>query len=112
MEEFTETEPSYLAERSYPSISLGTLVLVNGPLLGLVSLLLVAANHAEGYLGGLGQILAIWGLMGQGALLNLVLSGTAKGSRVGYLIMAALYGGVFAFFMWVFSHMGNLKPGG
>ena len=110
MEEFTETEPSYPVERSYSSIS--PLVLLNAPLLGLVGLLLVAASQAEGYLGGMGQILAIWGLMVLGALLNLVLSGTTKGSRVGYLLMAALYGGDFAFFMWVFGHIGNLKPGG
>jgi hypothetical protein len=57
-------------------------------------------------------MLAIWDPMGLGALLNLVLSSTAKSSRVDYLIVAALYGAAFSFFMWMFSHMGNLKPSG
>jgi len=112
MEDFTAPEPSYPVVCSYPSSNLGHLALINGPLLGLVVLLLVAASQAEGYLGGLGEMLGIFGLMGVGTVLNLVLSGTTKGSRVGYLLMAALYGAVFSFFMYVFSHMGNLKPGG
>jgi hypothetical protein len=44
MKEVTETEPSYLVERSYPSTNFGPLVLVNGPLFSLIVLLLVAAS--------------------------------------------------------------------
>lgn len=112
MKEFTETESSYPVERSYPSSNLGHLLLVNGPLLGLVALLVLAASREEGYLGGLMQLMAVGLLMGLGALLNIALAGNTKGSRVGYLIMSFLYGGVFLFFAYVFSHMGNLKPGG
>jgi hypothetical protein len=118
MEDFTESEPSYpvayshATERSYPSSNLGHLALVNAPLLGFIALLMLASSRAEGYLGGLGELLGIFGLVGLGTLLNLVLSGTTKGSRVGYVLMAALYGSVFFFFAYVFSNMGNLKPGG
>ena len=116
--DFTEPEPSYPvpraypAARSYPSLNLGQVALVNGPLLGLVALLGAAASQAEGYLGGLGQMLAIWALMGLGVILNVILSGTTKGSFVGYLLMAALYGAAFLFFAYAFSNMGSLKPGG
>ena len=90
----------------------GSLALLNGPLLGLVGVLLIAAKQADGYMGGFGEMLAIFGLMGLGALLNLKLSLTTKGNRAGYLLMASLYGAVFAFFIYDLSHMGNPKPGG
>jgi hypothetical protein len=112
MEDFTEPEPSYLVERSYPSSNLGRVALINAPLLGLIGLLFMAANQAEGYLGGLGQMMAIWGLTGLGALLNLMLVSQTKGSRVGYQLMVFLYGIVFCLFTYVFTSMGNLKPGG
>jgi len=112
MEEFTESAPSYPLERSYPSSTLGHLLLINGPLLGVVVVLLIAASQAEGYLGGLGEMLAVMGLMGLGTLLNLILSATTKGSRAGYLLATALYGIVFFLFISAFSHMGNPKPGG
>jgi hypothetical protein len=102
------TEP----ERSYPSSKSGHLLLINGLLLGVVALLFVAASQEEGYLGGLLEMMAVMGLMGLGALLNVILSATTKGGRAGYLVMAALYGAVFFFFMSAFSHMGSLKPGG
>ena len=63
-------------------------------------------------MGGFGEMLAIFGLMGLGALLNLKLSATTKGTRVGYLLMAAFYGAVFAVFVYELIHMGNPKPGG
>lgn len=91
---------------------MGRLALLNGPLLGLVLLLFIAANQAEGYLGGFGEILAVWGLMGLGAFLNLIAAATTTGTRVGYVLMAVLYGAVFYYFLYAFSHMGNLKPGG
>ena len=112
MEEFTESAHSYPVERTYPSSNLRHLLLLNVPLLGLVVVLLLAASQAEGYLGGLGEMLAVMGLMGLGTLLNLILSATTKCSRAGYLIATGLYGIVFFFFMSAFSHMGNLKPGG
>lgn len=112
MEDFTEPEPSYQVERSYPSSNLGQLALINGPLLALIGLLLSAAANAEGYLGGLGQLLAIWGLMGLGALLNLMLASKTKDSRVGYQLMAFLYGAVFCLFTFAFGSIGRLKPGG
>lgn len=112
MEDFTDPEPSYPVERSYPGSNLGHLALINGPLLALIGLLFMAAQQAEGYLGGLGQMMTVWGLTGLGALMNVGLSSSTQGSRVGYLFMAALYGAMFFFFSYVFSHMGNLKPGG
>jgi hypothetical protein len=112
MEEYTEPKFPYPAEPSYPSLNLGRLVLINGPLLTLVGLLFVAAGQAEGYLGGLEEILAAWGLMGLGFLANLIAVATTKGSRTGYAAMAFLYGAVFCYFFYIFSHMGNLKPGG
>ena len=84
MEDFTEPEPSYPVERSYPSSNLGQLVLINGPLLALIGLLFMAAANAEGYLGGLGQLMVIWGLLGLGAMLNLMLASKTNDSRVGY----------------------------
>lgn len=112
MEEFTESAHSYPIERTYSSSNLRHLLLLNGPLLGLVVVLLIAASQADGYLGGLGEMLAVMGVMGLGTLLNLILSATTKGSRAGYLIATGLYGIVFFFFMSAFGHMGNLKPGG
>jgi hypothetical protein len=112
MEECTEPEPSYPVARAHQDSKRGHLLLINGPLLGLVVLLLIAASQAEGYLGGIGEMLVIMGLMGLGTLLNLIQSTTTKGNRVGYLIMTVLYGGVFSCFMHAFSHIGNLKPGG
>ncbi|MGI4760069.1 MAG: hypothetical protein ACRYF0_05150 [Janthinobacterium lividum] len=99
-------------ERPNSDSTLGRFALVNGLLLGLVALLMLAAGREEGYLGGLGEVLAIFGLMGLGTLLNLVLAGTTKGSRVGYLLMAALYGAVFFYLGYAFAHMGKLNPGG
>ena len=75
-------------------------------------MLLIAASQADGYLGGLGEMLAVMALMGLGTLLNLMLSATTKGSRAGYLIATGLYGIVFFFFISAFGHIGNLKPGG
>nr|GFC89627.1 hypothetical protein [Tanacetum cinerariifolium] len=92
-------------ERSYPSSNLGRLMLLNGPLLALIGLLLIVAANAEGYLGGLGQIMAIWGLLGLGTLLNLRLASKTKDSRAGYLLMAGLYGAVFGFFTYAFGNM-------
>ncbi len=112
MEDFTEPEPSYPVERSYPSSNLGRLALINAPLILLIGLLFVAAHQAKGYLGGLGQLLAVWGLTGLGTLVNSIKAGTTQNSRVGYLLMAFLHGVVFCFFTYVFSHMGNLKIGG
>lgn len=112
MEDFTESEPSYPVERSYPSSNLGHLALINGPLLALIGLLLSAAANAQGYLGGLGQLMAIWGLLGLGTMLNLMLASKTKDSRVGYQLMAFLYGAVFCLFTFAFGSIGNLKPGG
>ncbi len=112
MKDFTESEPAYPVERSYPSSNIGRVALINAPLLGLIGLLFIAANQAEGRLGGLGQLMVIWGLTGLGTLLNLILASTTEGSRVGYLLMAGLCGAVFGFFTYVFSNMGNLKIGG
>jgi hypothetical protein len=112
MEESTEPAFSFPEEPDYPSLNLGRLALINGPLLGVAVLLFMAARHAEGYLGGFGQLLAVWGLMGLGALLNLITAATTTGSRAGFALMAVLYGAVFYFLFYEFSHMGNLKPGG
>ena len=106
MEDLTEPE------RSYPNVNSGPFLLINGLLLGIVALLFVAASKEEGYLGGLLEMMAVMGLMGLGTLINLILAATTQGSRVGYLLMTALYGVVFFFFMSAFSHMGSLKPGG
>jgi hypothetical protein len=112
VEESTEPSLPFPEEPAYPSLNLGRLALINGPLLGLAALLFIAARHAEGYLGGFGQLLAVWGLMGLGTLLNLIIAATTTGSRAGFALMTVLYGAVFYFFFYEFSHMGNLKPGG
>jgi len=112
MENFTEYRPSYPVERSYPSSNLGRVALINAPLLGLIALLFIAAGQSEGYLSGLEEMMAVWGLTGLGALLNFILASTTEGSRVGYLLMAGLYGAVFGLFTYIFGNMGNLKPGG
>lgn len=112
MKESTENEFPFPEEPSYPSLNLGRLALINGPLLALAGLLFVAARHAEGYLGGFGGLLAVWGLLGLGACINLIAAATTTGSRMGYLLMTLLYGAVFYYFLYEFSHMGNLKPGG
>ncbi len=91
MKDFTEPEFPFPEEPVYPSLNLGRLALLNGPLLVLAGLLFVVARHAESYLGGFGGVLAVWGLMGLGALLNLVAAATTAGSLMGYVLMAALY---------------------
>jgi len=85
-------------------------VISNGLLLGMVVILMLAASQEEGYLGGLEEIVAIFGLMGLGTLVNLVQTANAKGSRVGYLLMATLYGAVFASFCYAPAHMGKPLP--
>jgi hypothetical protein len=112
MKSFTEPEPSYPTERSYPRSNLSRVALINAPLLGLIVLLFIAAGQSEGYLGGLGEMMAVWGLTGLGTLFNLSRTSTTEGSRTGYLLMAGLYGAVFGFFTYAFCNMGNLKPGG
>lgn len=98
--------------RPTPNSTIGRLLLINGPLLGLVILLWLAASKAEGYLSGLEEIIAIFGLVGLGALVNLVQAAATKGSRVGYLVMAALYGAAFYCFCYIFANVGKLNPGG
>lgn len=100
------------SQRPTPNSTIGRLLLINGPLLGLVVLLWLAASKAEGYLSGLEELIAIFGLMGLGTLVHLVQAAVTKGSRVGYLFIAALYGVVFCCFCYVFAHMGKLNPGG
>ena len=112
MKDSTEPEFPFPEEPDYPSLNLGRLVLLNGPVLALAGLLFVGARHAEGYLGGLWEILAVWGLIGLGALLNLIAAATTTGSRVGYVLMAVLYWVLFGYLFYVFSHIGNPKIGG
>ncbi len=112
MKDSTEPEFPFPEEPDYPSLNLGRLALLNGPLLALAGLLFVGARHAEGYLGGLWEIIAVWGLIGLGALLNLIAAATTTGSRMGYVLMIILYLAAFYYFFYVFSHIGNLKIGG
>ncbi len=100
------------SQRPTPNSTIGRLLLINGPLLGLVALLWLVASKAEGYLSGLEEIIAIFGLMGLGTLVNLVLAAVTKESRAGYLFMAVLYGAVFCCFCYIFAHIGKLNPGG
>jgi hypothetical protein len=103
-----------LPEPAHPTSNSSTrrFVIINGLLLGVVALLLLAASQEEGYLGGLGEIMVIFGLMLLGALVNLSQAINTKGSRVGFLLMATLYGAVFAYFCYEIAHMGKLNPGG
>jgi hypothetical protein len=88
------------------------LLLINGVLLGLVALLMLAASQKGGFLGGLKELVAIFGLMIIGGLVNLVQAVATKGSSFGYLLMAMLYGAVALYFYYGPAFTGKPNPGG
>lgn len=102
-------EDSAEPERSYPSSGLRRLLILNGLIVALIAGLIVIAQAQEGYLGGLGQFLAAMGLVGLGALLNVMWAFTGKGSRSAYLVVATCYG---LFFWIVMSGFHPSKIGG
>ena len=99
-------------ERPTSTSNTRRLLVINGIVLGLVALLMLAASQEGGFLGGLEELVAIFGLMLLGTLINLVQAVATKGSRLGYLLMAMLYGAVSLYFYYGPAFMGKPNPGG